>query len=782
MVKRRKAVASTPIVNLNLRARNFPNPFSLRGSWGNHELFGRPADAKREPNTVSLQIFIANGSPIPITTRYRCLNLIEQLQALGYRTEYAADWFDEANIPIATPVDFDALILYRLMMSPRVERLIASAHRLGKPVIFDTDDLIFEGDLIEAHRGVKILSEEDQKLYAKGVDRYLLTLQACDAVTASTPVLANLARRRGKKALVHRNSLGNEMLALANTLHEQRARRDDGKTVIGYGSGTHTHDVDFAEVDGALVHLLDHYPNLELWIAGPLTISENLKKFGKRVRRFPLTDWRGWFELASQVDIALAPLERDNIFCRAKSEIKFVESAALGVPIVASDIDPYRDSITHAKDGFLAANQKDWIAALSQLIEDPVLRSGLARRARATILQRYTPAARAADLAVILPRLLDPPIISFRSSGTEDDVPLLINWLVPEPFPGAGGDIGLFRVIRHFAEFGHECNVYVVHYNLINHWSTEQLRFYVRKHFGPTRAHYYRWSGKIGDADCTFATFWPTVENLLPQPNGGKRYYLVQDYEPVFYPDHEEHRTRAENTYRAGLRCITLGPWVAKMLRERHGVQADHFDFSIDERIYRPNPALRRPGQRVCFYARPSTVRRCYDIGIEALRLVKARMPQVEIALFGSSEELSPAPPAEFINYGMLSHRELASLFSSSDVGLVFSLTNPSFVPLEMMACGCAVVELATERFDGILTHGKDAWLVDLDPQLVGDAICQLLTDDALRESIVENGCRRTRTMSWRNSIRQIEAILLRDIPPHERLLRPREIAFHQLA
>ena len=355
--------------------------------------------------------------------------------------------------------------------------------------------------------------------------------------------------------------------------------------------------------------------------------------------------------------------------------------------------------------------------------------------------------------------------------------PLLMNWLVPEPFPGAGGDIGLFRLTRYLSEFGHECNVYVVHYDLMNAWTAEEIRLYIAKHFGPTRARYHRWTGMIGDADCTFATFWPTVESLLPLTNGGKRYYLVQDFEPVFYPDHQEHRERAEKTYRAGLHCITLGPWVAKQLQKHYGVRADHYDFAVDPRIYRPRPGLRGPGRRICFYARSSTPRRAYPIGLEALQMVKARFPEVAIDLFGA-DELWPAPPPGFVNRGVLAHEQLAKLFASSDVGLVFSLTNPSFVPLEMMACGCAVVELASERIEGILHHGEDSCLVELEPQKVAEAICHLLEDDALRERLVANGLRRMRTVSWRKSVRQIEAIVLRDVPESKRLLGRRAPAF----
>ncbi len=337
----------------------------------------------------------------------------------------------------------------------------------------------------------------------------------------------------------------------------------------------------------------------------------------------------------------------------------------------------------------------------------------------------------------------------------------MINWLVPEPFPGAGGDTGLFRIIRHLAEFGHECHVYVVPFNLMNEFSSEQIREYIRKHFGPTAAHYHKWSGNVGDADCTFATCWRTVENLVALPNGGRGYYLVQDFEPSFYPDDPHHYRLAEDTYRAGLHCITLGPWLARLLREKYHARADHFDFAVDTNVYWPRPALRDPRRRICFYARPSTPRRAYELGLEALQSVKTRLPEVEIVLYGSAG-LAPTPPFPFINRGLLTQDELAKLFSSCDVGVVFSLTNPSFVSLEMMACRCAVIEIASERVEGVLTHGRDAWLVDATPTAISDGIVWLLNDMLLREHIVENAYQRTRTMNWRDSVRQIEAVLLR--------------------
>ena len=177
--------------------------------------------------------------------------------------------------------------------------------------------------------------------------------------------------------------------------------------MLGYGSGTPTHDVDFAEAAPAVIDILTRYPHAELWVAGPMRAAGRAcARLGARVRRFPLLAWREWFELAAQIDINLAPLEMNNIFCRAKSEIKFVEAAALGVPTVASQIDPFAAAITHGENGFLAANT----AAVDRTPRPP---GGGCRAAPAhwrggaqQCVERYSPQARAADLAQLLPELL----------------------------------------------------------------------------------------------------------------------------------------------------------------------------------------------------------------------------------------------------------------------------------------------------------------------------------------------------------------------------------------
>jgi len=359
---------------------------------------GARAEAKKK-------VFIASGCPIATTSLYRCVHLQEQLQALGHEAE-VVDWFDPAKINPAQALTYDVIVLYRLPMCPTLEFLIDQARQSGKPVIFDTDDLVFEPELVAWHRAVTKLSPSEQVQHLDGVRGYLMTLLACDAVTVATPPLAELAAKRGKHVFMHRNALGNEMQELADQLYEQRQSRPvNSKIIVGYGSGTATHEIDFLEAARALETVLERYPLVELWIVGPLELPPRLQCFGARVRRYPLGSWQDWFRLMSKMDLVLAPLELENIFCRAKSEIKFVEAGALGLPVVASGIDPYRDSITHGKDGFLAATEQEWIEALCSLIQEPELGARVGQAARETVMQKYSPRARTTDLSNLLGRL-----------------------------------------------------------------------------------------------------------------------------------------------------------------------------------------------------------------------------------------------------------------------------------------------------------------------------------------------------------------------------------------
>ena len=114
---------------------------------------------------------------------------------------------------------------------------------------------------------------------------------------------------------------------------------------------------------------------------------------------------------------------------------------------------------------------------------------------------------------------------------------------------------------------------------------------------------------------------------------------------------------------------------------------------------------------------------------------------------------------------GCSTHGSWRSFSQAATWALVFSTTNPSFVPFEMMACRCAVVDLASERVVGLLEDGVNCRLAEPTPEAVAATVLDLLWNKEQRAAIVETAYQQVKDMSWQHSARQIEAVLLRHTP-----------------
>lgn len=99
---------------------------------------------------------------------------------------------------------------------------------------------------------------------------------------------------------------------------------------------------------------------------------------------------------------------------------------------------------------------------------------------------------------------------------------------------------------------------------------------------------------------------------------------------------------------------------------------------------------------------------------------------------------------------GFVSDEEIPAIYNLADLLLFPSLYEGFGMPvLEAMACGCPVV--TTETGCSPEVAGGAALLVDpYRPDRIADAVWRLLTDQALREELVEKGLRRAKEFSWR--------------------------------
>jgi glycosyltransferase involved in cell wall biosynthesis len=336
-----------------------------------------------------------------------------------------------------------------------------------------------------------------------------------------------------------------------------------------------------------------------------------------------------------------------------------------------------------------------------------------------------------------------------------DAASLHVAVVVPSFRRGSGGHATIANLLRGLEGAGHRTSVWVLDDEGRHAGETPAEVAALFEAFfgplaGPVRAGFGDWDG----ADVVLATGWQTVAKVLRLPGAGARAYLVQDHEPEFYPTSAE-REWAQWSYRQGLHCIAASPWLAGVLRERYGASATSFDLGTDHARYRPADVQRR-ADRVLFYARAVTPRRAVPLGLLALAELHRRRPAVEIALFGEARGV--AAPFPHRDLGVLEADDLARAYSEATVGLVLSLTNPSLIPQEMLACGLPCVDVASESM--LATYGADgpATLAPAEPIALCEAIEALLDDAPRRNRLSTDGLAWAAARTWPAAAAQVQA------------------------
>ncbi|ADJ27856.1 glycosyltransferase family 4 protein [Nitrosococcus watsonii] len=262
-----------------------------------------------------------------------------------------------------------------------------------------------------------------------------------------------------------------------------------------------------------------------------------------------------------------------------------------------------------------------------------------------------------------------------------------IAWLIPSLLEGSGGHRTFLQHADYLQQQGHRCSLYLEN---PEQFSGPNLRKRIKRMFGyDFREVHSGWSN-IRPAELVFATIWYSAKVVRDLPFPCVKAYFVQDFEAQFNSMGDGY-LMAENSYRYGLYPVTIGRWLPALLERQFGVAASHFDFCADLEKYRPLSRVRRE-RAICFIYQPDKPRRCVELGLEALGLVKHWMPEVRIYLYGSKS--SARAWFEHENLGLLSLEDCNRLYNRCAVGLCLSSTNPSRVPFEMMAAGLPVVEM----------------------------------------------------------------------------------------
>ena len=239
-----------------------------------------------------------------------------------------------------------------------------------------------------------------------------------------------------------------------------------------------------------------------------------------------------------------------------------------------------------------------------------------------------------------------------------------------------------------------------------------------------------------------------------------RKYYFIQDYEPLFYAGGSTYAL-AESTYRFGMRALVNTPGLLAAVNSRHGMEGISFVPAVDQAIYHPDDSQSKNKKvRIFFYARPNNPRNAFNLGILIIKqLLEKYGDKIEVITAGAVwDEGAFGLKGKITNLGLLSSlEEVAKLYRSCDIGFVYMLSkHPSYQPFEFMASGMATVTNNNEDNLWLLKDGENCLLAEPSPAAMAEKIGHLIDTPALRKKIAKNGLKEIESNSWTNQLETI--------------------------
>lgn len=187
-------------------------------------------------------------------------------------------------------------------------------------------------------------------------------------VTVTTEPLAEVMRQFNPNVHVIPNHIDGALLEV----ERKRAK----KLTVGWAGGD-SHKRDMTMIAPYIRRFLDRNPSVDFHMIG-------MDYRGEMKIRGRFTGWSSRlisYYASIDFDIGIAPLIPSK-FNRSKSPIKALEYSALGIPVIASDVGPYREFVLDGVTGFLVKHDHEWERRLRELTYDHDMRAEMGAKAR----------------------------------------------------------------------------------------------------------------------------------------------------------------------------------------------------------------------------------------------------------------------------------------------------------------------------------------------------------------------------------------------------------------
>lgn len=661
-------------------------------------------------------VLFVNGCTLPHPTRYRVDHQIEQLQFAGLSA--ASVFYNSLDLDLVRY--YRAFVFFRCPHTPVVEEFIARAKACNKPVFFDIDDLVIDETYVRTIKYLGTMTAAEKDLYMDGVQRMRRTLRLCDAAITTTEPLATELARYVPEVFVNRNVASEKMVALSNEAFQRRRPRGDGSVVLGYFSGSITHNDDVRMILPTLVRILTDFPQARLKIVGILDLPPESMPFAGRVEAEGFVPWTRLPRLIAGTDINLAPLEA-SLFNEAKSENKWIEASLVGVPTVASDTGAVAARTSNGENALLCRTGEDWYRAVASLIESPKERERIGVAARRSVLSGSVTSSTAVSFAKVI--------------GSK--LPIGVAFVLPSTQVSGGVNV----VVRH-ASILRKNGADVTLFSMDDKERATDVSGLPVMPWRKTRVH--------ARFDRAVATLWSTVDVVNHSSRFASRYYLVQNFETDFYPFGDPRRILANATYNSldRLKYITISRWCQGWLAERFRKEAAYAPNGIDLALFARKARDFSGRIRVLVEGNSEDHYKNVDESfVITNQLDPSRFEVWYLSYQGAPKRWYRVD--RFLH--KVPHHSVAAAYQSCHLLVKSSLLESfSYPPLEMMATGGIAIVAANAGNAEYLRDRENCLLYQAGkPEQAVGLIHEICGDATLRERIIASGLATAAARDW---------------------------------
>ncbi len=319
-----------------------------------------------------LKIFYWAASLEDGTYRYRVEMPGNELRRLGHQVEASI------RMSQAAREEADVIVGQRVCQPGAVRHWLTVCAELrarGGRTVYEVDDDLFSIEPRKNPLGLPFQHPDVQAAMKAAI-------RAADVCTVSTGPLAAVLRKHRPGADPATVVVVPNCVTRA-TLDVQRQRPIGWTTLYGW-QGSSTHARDWLEARDAVATVLAEDRGTRLRFVGTHHLEGLPSAYGRPIGRIDFQPWTvdlgEHHRRVAEFDVTLAPLERTP-FNRSKSALRVVESLALGVPVIASDVPAYRDWVEDGVTGFYARSTAQWVHAMRHL-QDADARTEMGRAGR----------------------------------------------------------------------------------------------------------------------------------------------------------------------------------------------------------------------------------------------------------------------------------------------------------------------------------------------------------------------------------------------------------------